>query len=55
MTTRNRISLSEKQAVLIWQQVIAEKLTSSEGDPVSVIFQGGLVALMVLIFGMRSL
>jgi len=40
MITRNRIKFSEKQAVLIWQQVVGKELTSSEDGLVSVIYPG---------------
>jgi hypothetical protein len=40
MITRNRIKFSEKQAALIWQQVVGKKLTSTEDEPVSVIYPG---------------
>ncbi len=40
MITRNRIKFSEKQAVLIWQQVVGKELTSSEDELVSVIYPG---------------
>ena len=40
MITRNRIKFSEKQAVLIWQQVMGKELTSSKDEPVSVIYPG---------------
>ena len=40
MITRNRIKFSEKQAALIWQQVVGKKLASSEGELVSVIYPG---------------
>jgi hypothetical protein len=40
MITRNRIKFSEKQAALIWQQVMGRKLTSSEDGLVSVIYPG---------------
>lgn len=40
MITRNRIKFSEKQAALIWQQVVGKELTSSEDEPVSVIYPG---------------
>jgi len=40
MITRNRINFSEKQAVLIWQQVVGKELTSSEDELVSVIYPG---------------
>ena len=40
MITRNRIKSSEKQAALIWQQVVGRELTSSEDEPVSVIYPG---------------
>jgi hypothetical protein len=40
MITRNRIELWEKQAALIWQQVVGKELTSSEGELVSVIYPG---------------
>ena len=40
MITRNRIKFSEKQAALIWQQVVGRELPSSEDEPVSVIYPG---------------
>lgn len=40
MITRNRIKFSEKQAALIWQQVVGRELTSSEDALVSVIYPG---------------
>jgi hypothetical protein len=40
MITRNRINFSEKQAVLIWQQVVRKELPSTEDEPVSVIYPG---------------
>jgi len=40
MITRNRIKFSEKQAVLIWQQVVGKELTSSEDELFSVIYPG---------------
>jgi len=40
MITRNRIKFSEKQAALIWQQVVGKELTSSENELVSVIYPG---------------
>ena len=40
MITRNRIKFPEKQAALIWQQVVGKELTSSEDEPVSVIYPG---------------
>jgi hypothetical protein len=40
MITRNRINFSEKQAALIWQQVVGRELTSSEDELVSVIYPG---------------
>jgi hypothetical protein len=40
MITRNRIKFSEKQAALIWQQVVGNELTSAEEEPVSVIYPG---------------
>ncbi len=40
MITRNRIKFSEKQAALIWQQVLRKELTSTEDEPVSVIYPG---------------
>ena len=38
--TRNRIKFSEKQAALIWQQVVGKELTYSEDELVSVIYPG---------------
>jgi hypothetical protein len=40
MITRNRIKFSEKQAALIWQQVVGQELPSWEDEPVSVIYPG---------------
>jgi hypothetical protein len=40
MITRNRIKFSEKQASLIWQQVVGKELTSSEDEIFSVIYPG---------------
>jgi hypothetical protein len=40
MITRNRIKPSEKQAILIWQQVVGKELTSTEDELVSVIYPG---------------
>src|SRR3972149_1441846 len=40
MITRNRIKFSEKQAALIWQQVLGRELPSSEDEPVSIIYPG---------------
>jgi len=40
MITRNRIKFSEKQAVLIWQQMLGKELTSSEDELFSVIYPG---------------
>jgi len=40
MITRNRIKLSEKQVALIWQQVVGKELTSTEGEPIEVIYPG---------------
>jgi hypothetical protein len=40
MITRNRIKFSEKQAALIWQQVVGKELPSSEDELVSVIYPG---------------
>jgi hypothetical protein len=40
MITRNRIKFSEKQAALIWQQVVGKELTSTEDELVSVIYPG---------------
>ena len=40
MITRNRIKFSEKQAALIWQQVVGKELTSSEDGLFSVIYPG---------------
>jgi len=40
MITRNRIKFSEKQAALIWQQVVGRELISSEDELVSVIYPG---------------
>jgi hypothetical protein len=40
MITRNRIKFSEKQATLIWQQVVGRELPSSEDTLISVIYPG---------------
>jgi hypothetical protein len=40
MVTRNRIRFSEKQAALIWPQVVGKELTSTEDELVSVIYPG---------------
>jgi hypothetical protein len=40
MITRNRIKFSEKQASLIWQQVVGKELPSLEDELVSVIYPG---------------
>jgi len=40
MITRNRIKFSEKQATLIWQQLLAKELISAEDEMVSVIYPG---------------
>ena len=40
MDTRNRIKFSEKQAALIWQQVVGKELPSLEDELVSVIYPG---------------
>jgi len=40
MITRNRVKFSEKQAALIWQQVVGKELTSTEDELVSVIYPG---------------
>jgi hypothetical protein len=40
MITRNRIKFPEKQAALIWQQVVGKELTSLEDELVSVIYPG---------------
>jgi len=40
MITRNRIKFPEKQAALIWQQVVGRELTSSEDEIFSVIYPG---------------
>jgi hypothetical protein len=40
MITRNRIKFSEKQAALIWQQVVGKELLSSEDELFSVIYPG---------------
>jgi hypothetical protein len=40
MITRNRITFSEKQAALLWQQVVRKELPSTEDEPVSVIYPG---------------
>ena len=38
--TRNRITFPEKQVSLIWQQVLGKQLTSTEGEPIEVIYPG---------------
>lgn len=40
MITRNRIKFSEKQAALIWQQVVGRELPSTKDELVSVIYPG---------------
>jgi hypothetical protein len=40
MLTRNRIRFSEKQAALIWQQMVGKELPSSEDELFSVIYPG---------------
>ena len=40
MITRNRIKFPEKQAALIWQQMLGKELPSSEDELVSVIYPG---------------
>jgi hypothetical protein len=40
MITRNRIKPSEKQAALIWQQVVGKELPSAEDELVNVIYPG---------------
>ena len=40
MITRNRIKFPEKQAALIWQQVVGKELISTEDELVSVIYPG---------------
>ena len=40
MVTRYRISISEKQAALIWQQALGTKLTSTEGEQFNVVYPG---------------
>jgi hypothetical protein len=40
MITRNRIKFPEKQAALIWQQMVGKELTSSEDELFSVIYPG---------------
>ncbi len=40
MITRNRIRISEKQAALIWQQMVGMALISMENELVSVIYPG---------------
>jgi hypothetical protein len=40
MITHNRIKFSEKQAALIWQQVVGKELTSTEDELVSIIYPG---------------
>ena len=40
MITRNRINFSERQAALIWQQVVGKELAGTEDELVSVIYPG---------------
>jgi hypothetical protein len=40
MITRNRIKFSEKEAILIWQQLVGMELTSTEDDLFRVIYPG---------------
>jgi hypothetical protein len=40
MITRNRIKFSEKQAALIWQQMVGKELTSTKDELFSVIYPG---------------
>jgi hypothetical protein len=40
MITRNRIKSPEKEAALIWQQVVGKELSSTENEPVSVVYPG---------------
>ncbi len=40
MTTRYRITFSERQAALIWQQSLGRKLTSTEDEQFNVIYPG---------------
>jgi hypothetical protein len=40
MSTRKRITVSEKQAALIWQQLAGQELLSTEDIPVTVIYPG---------------
>jgi hypothetical protein len=40
MITRNRITFSERQARLIWQQTLGAKLTSTEDDQFDVVYPG---------------
>jgi hypothetical protein len=40
MVTRNRISFSEKQAALVWQQAVGTELTSTGGEQFNVIYPG---------------
>jgi len=40
MITRNRIKFPEKQAALLWQQVVGKELPSTEDELVSVIYPG---------------
>jgi hypothetical protein len=40
MITRNRITFSEKQAALLWQQVVRKELSSTKDEPLSVIYPG---------------
>ena len=40
MVTRNRIRFSEKQAALVWQQLVGKELTSAGDELISVIYPG---------------
>ncbi|NWF78181.1 MAG: DUF2851 family protein [Chloroflexi bacterium] len=40
MATRNRIKFSERQAALIWQQVVGKELAGTEDELVNVIYPG---------------
>jgi len=40
MVTRNRINFSEQQAVLLWQQLTARSVLSTEGETLGIIYPG---------------
>jgi hypothetical protein len=40
MITRNRINFWEKQATLMWQQLVGKELPSTENEPVNIIYPG---------------